>query len=207
MGIVGRVGQRRHRVHPADHRRRQARARRVPSPAIAREHLPPLLLAQAELNDKELDHFTAVDMVDRAALAVESHDEFIAWASYERWPGRNEAEAAFMVADRPPGRGHRHAAARTPCGDRPLERHRALHRRGARRQPGHARRVRQGRMAATAAVRFRCGRPRLGPRHDRRVPRQRRTPRATRRLASRREHPDPSHHCRDRSIGTPGNRR
>jgi acyl-CoA synthetase (NDP forming)/GNAT superfamily N-acetyltransferase len=58
-----------------------------------------------ELNDKELDHFTAVDMVDRAALVVESHDEFIAWASYERWPGRNEAEAAFMVADNRQGEG------------------------------------------------------------------------------------------------------
>jgi acyl-CoA synthetase (NDP forming)/GNAT superfamily N-acetyltransferase len=58
-----------------------------------------------ELSEKELDHFTAVDMVDRAALLVESHDEFIAWASYERWPGRNEAEAAFMVDDRRQGEG------------------------------------------------------------------------------------------------------
>ena len=58
-----------------------------------------------ELSAKELLHFTDVDMVDRAALAVESHDEFIAWASYERWPGRNEAEAAFMVADTHQGAG------------------------------------------------------------------------------------------------------
>jgi acyl-CoA synthetase (NDP forming)/GNAT superfamily N-acetyltransferase len=58
-----------------------------------------------QLNDKELLHFTDVDMVDRAALAVESHDEFIAWASYERWPGRNEAEAAFMVDDAHQGAG------------------------------------------------------------------------------------------------------
>ncbi len=57
------------------------------------------------LSDKELLHFTDVDMVDRAALAVESHDEFIAWASYERWPGRNEAEAAFMVGDGHQGAG------------------------------------------------------------------------------------------------------
>ena len=57
------------------------------------------------LNDKELEHFTAVDMIDRAALAVESHDEFIAWASYERWPGRDEAEAAFMVDDAHQGEG------------------------------------------------------------------------------------------------------
>ena len=58
-----------------------------------------------ELSDTELDHFTAVDMVDRAALVVELHDEFTAWASYERWPGRNEAEAAFMVADDHHGQG------------------------------------------------------------------------------------------------------
>jgi acyl-CoA synthetase (NDP forming)/RimJ/RimL family protein N-acetyltransferase len=58
-----------------------------------------------ELSEKELEHFTAVDMVDRAALVVESHDEFIAWASYERWPGRDEAEAAFMVADDRQGEG------------------------------------------------------------------------------------------------------
>jgi acyl-CoA synthetase (NDP forming)/GNAT superfamily N-acetyltransferase len=58
-----------------------------------------------ELSGKELLHFTDVDMVDRAALAVESHDEFIAWASYERWPGRNEAEAAFMVDDAHQGAG------------------------------------------------------------------------------------------------------
>jgi acyl-CoA synthetase (NDP forming)/GNAT superfamily N-acetyltransferase len=58
-----------------------------------------------QLSDKELLHFTDVDMVDRAALAVEAHDEFIAWASYERWPGRNEAEAAFMVDDEHQGAG------------------------------------------------------------------------------------------------------
>ena len=58
-----------------------------------------------ELSEKELLHFTDVDMADRAALAVESHDQFIAWASYERWPGRNEAEAAFMVDDAFQGAG------------------------------------------------------------------------------------------------------
>jgi acyl-CoA synthetase (NDP forming)/GNAT superfamily N-acetyltransferase len=58
-----------------------------------------------DLTEKELDHFTNIDMVDRAALLVESHDEFIAWASYERWPGRDEAEAAFMVDDRHHGEG------------------------------------------------------------------------------------------------------
>jgi len=57
------------------------------------------------LSEKELDHFTDVDMVDRVALAIESHDDFIGWASYERWPGRDEAEAAFMVDDNRQGEG------------------------------------------------------------------------------------------------------
>ena len=57
------------------------------------------------LNTTELEHFTTVDMVDRVALAVEVHDEFAGWCSYERWPGRDEAEAAFMVDDRFHGLG------------------------------------------------------------------------------------------------------
>ena len=39
------------------------------------------------LSDADLEHFTNVDMVDRVALVVERYGEFIAWASYERWPG------------------------------------------------------------------------------------------------------------------------
>jgi acyl-CoA synthetase (NDP forming)/GNAT superfamily N-acetyltransferase len=57
------------------------------------------------LSKTELEHFTTVDMVDRVALAVEVHDEFAGWCSYERWPGRDEAEAAFMVDDRYHGLG------------------------------------------------------------------------------------------------------
>ncbi|MGA9276988.1 GNAT family N-acetyltransferase, partial [Ilumatobacter sp.] len=57
------------------------------------------------LSTSELAHFTTVDMVDRVALAVEVHDEFVGWCSYERLPGRDEAEAAFMVDDRYHGLG------------------------------------------------------------------------------------------------------
>ena len=57
------------------------------------------------LSSSELEHFTTVDMIDRAALAVEVHDEFAGWCSYERWPARDEAEAAFMVDDRFHGLG------------------------------------------------------------------------------------------------------
>jgi acyl-CoA synthetase (NDP forming)/GNAT superfamily N-acetyltransferase len=49
------------------------------------------------LTDDELQHFTDVDFVDRVALVMEQHGEFIAWASYERWKGRDDADVAFMV--------------------------------------------------------------------------------------------------------------
>jgi acyl-CoA synthetase (NDP forming)/GNAT superfamily N-acetyltransferase len=58
-----------------------------------------------ELTQQDLDHFTDVDMVDRVALAVESHGQLVAWASYEKWPGRSEAEVAFMVDDGHQGQG------------------------------------------------------------------------------------------------------
>ena len=44
-------------------------------------------------------------MVDRVALVVEERGEMIGWASYERWPGRDDADAAFQVDDRHQGRG------------------------------------------------------------------------------------------------------
>ncbi len=75
--------------------------RRQSPESIYRRYFSP----KPELSEKELDHFTTVDMSDRVALAVESHDELIGWASYERWPGRNEAEAAFMVDDSHHGEG------------------------------------------------------------------------------------------------------
>jgi acyl-CoA synthetase (NDP forming)/GNAT superfamily N-acetyltransferase len=61
--------------------------------------------AKPTLTDQELEHFTVVDLRDRVALVVERRGEMIAWASYERWPGRNDAEAAFMVDDEQHGRG------------------------------------------------------------------------------------------------------
>jgi acyl-CoA synthetase (NDP forming)/RimJ/RimL family protein N-acetyltransferase len=57
------------------------------------------------LSDAELERFTTVDFVDRAAFVIEEHGEFIGWASYERWPNRNDAEVAFMVDDQHQGKG------------------------------------------------------------------------------------------------------
>ncbi len=57
------------------------------------------------LTPSELEHFTVVDFVDRVALVLEIHGEFAAWASYERWPGRDDADVAFMVDDVHLGKG------------------------------------------------------------------------------------------------------
>lgn len=57
------------------------------------------------LTETELRHFTEVDFVDRAALVLEIHGEFAAWASYEKWPGRGDADVAFMVDDVHQGKG------------------------------------------------------------------------------------------------------
>ena len=58
-----------------------------------------------QLTERDLEHFTNIDMVDRVALVVERYGEFVAWASYERWTGRDDADAAFMVDDALHGKG------------------------------------------------------------------------------------------------------
>ena len=57
------------------------------------------------LSRTELERFTNVDFIDRAAFVVEDRGEFVAWASYERWKNRDDAEVAFMVDDGYHGRG------------------------------------------------------------------------------------------------------
>ncbi len=58
-----------------------------------------------ELSERDLQHFTNVDMVDRVALVVEERDQLSGWASYERWSGRDDADAAFQVDHGHQGRG------------------------------------------------------------------------------------------------------
>jgi acyl-CoA synthetase (NDP forming)/RimJ/RimL family protein N-acetyltransferase len=75
--------------------------RRQSPQSIYRRYFTP----KPELSAPSLEHFTNVDFVDRAALVVERRGEFIGWASYERWTGRDDADAAFMVDDRHQGKG------------------------------------------------------------------------------------------------------
>jgi acyl-CoA synthetase (NDP forming)/GNAT superfamily N-acetyltransferase len=58
-----------------------------------------------QLTERDLRHFTVVDFVDRVALVVERYGELIAWASYERWAGRDDADVGFQVDDAHQGRG------------------------------------------------------------------------------------------------------
>ncbi len=74
---------------------------RQSSESIYRRYFSP----KPSLSEAELAHFTNVDLVDRAALVVERYDQLIAWASYERWAGRDDADAAFMVDDADHGKG------------------------------------------------------------------------------------------------------
>jgi GNAT superfamily N-acetyltransferase len=57
------------------------------------------------LSDAEVERFTHVDGVDRFALVAEQASEIVAVARYDRAPGRDEAEVAFVVADAHQGRG------------------------------------------------------------------------------------------------------
>ncbi len=52
-----------------------------------------------ELGPAEIEHFTCVDYVDRLAIVAEDAGQLVAVGRYERIPGTEEAEVAFVVAD------------------------------------------------------------------------------------------------------------
>jgi acyl-CoA synthetase (NDP forming)/GNAT superfamily N-acetyltransferase len=57
------------------------------------------------LSDTDVTRFTQVDHDDRAALVATLHDEIIGVVRYDRLPGTNDAEVAFVVEDAHQGRG------------------------------------------------------------------------------------------------------
>ena len=61
--------------------------------------------ARSGLSEKEAERFTNVDMENRAGLVVEDGDQLIAWGSFDRWPGRDDADVAFFTDDSHNGRG------------------------------------------------------------------------------------------------------
>jgi acyl-CoA synthetase (NDP forming)/GNAT superfamily N-acetyltransferase len=88
-------------IRPSDAPALAAFHRRQSAESIYRRYFSP----KPELSDADLEHFTNVDYVDRVALVVERLGEFVGWASYERWSGRDDADAAFMVDDEQQGKG------------------------------------------------------------------------------------------------------
>ena len=52
------------------------------------------------LSPGEIEHLTQVDYVNRLALVIEDAAGLVAIGRYDRLPGTNEAEVAFVVTDR-----------------------------------------------------------------------------------------------------------
>lgn len=52
-----------------------------------------------ELSEREVEHLTTVDYIDRLAFIVETEDRLVAVGRYDRIPGTAEAEVAFLVTD------------------------------------------------------------------------------------------------------------
>jgi GNAT superfamily N-acetyltransferase len=52
-----------------------------------------------ELSSKEVAHLTQVDYYDRLAFVLEDGDLLVAVGRYDRIPGTDQAEAAFLVTD------------------------------------------------------------------------------------------------------------
>ena len=52
-----------------------------------------------ELSDDEVRHLTQVDYFERFAFIVELRGELVGVGRFDRFPGTNEAEVAFIVAD------------------------------------------------------------------------------------------------------------
>ena len=57
------------------------------------------------LSDRDLHRFTHVDHVDRVAFVVLLGDQLIGVGRYDRYPGTDDAEVAFLVEDAHQGRG------------------------------------------------------------------------------------------------------
>lgn len=57
------------------------------------------------LSDRDVEHFTNVDHIDRVAFVAVLDEEIVAVARYERYEGTDTAEVAFFVDDAHHGRG------------------------------------------------------------------------------------------------------
>src|SRR5205807_9966949 len=61
--------------------------------------------AHPHLSEREVEYFTRVDHADREAFVIELDEGIVAVGRYDRPPGSDEAEVAFVVGDKHQGRG------------------------------------------------------------------------------------------------------
>ena len=155
------------------------------------------------LTDKEVEKFTTVDMDGRVALVALLHDDIVAVARYDRWPGRDEAEVAFTVADEHHGRGLatlllEHLAAIAPT--------KGINRFTAEVLPDNRSMLgvfRRGRVRGAQRVLRRDHRRRLRHRADGPLPRDRRPARAAGREPFHRSAPEAPFGGGHRRVGPP----
>ena len=83
-------------IRPSDADRLVAFHDRLSAKSVYRRYFS----VHPELSSKEVVHLTTVDYVDRMAFIVNDGDEMVAVGRYDRISGTDEAEVAFLVADR-----------------------------------------------------------------------------------------------------------
>ncbi len=88
-------------IRPNDASRLIAFHRRLSPRTVILRYLGP----HPVLSEREAEHFANVDGTDRVALIGERDGEIIAVARYDRSPGRDEAEVAFLIDDSFQGKG------------------------------------------------------------------------------------------------------
>ena len=81
------------------------RDRRVPRRLSEPNPVPAVLLGAPAISETELYGYTHVDHHDRVAFVALLGENIVAVGRYEREPGTDEAEVAFVVADEHQGRG------------------------------------------------------------------------------------------------------
>ena len=88
-------------IYPGDAERLVAFHSRLSSDSVYRRYFS----FHPELSNNEVAWLTTVDYVDRLALIIEDDDQLLAVGRYDRVPGIDEAEVAFLVADEYQHRG------------------------------------------------------------------------------------------------------
>jgi len=82
-------------IRPADSERLVEFHSKLSSRSVYRRYF----FMHPNLSDGEVDRLTHVDYVDRLALIAEADGEMVGVRRYDRSPGSEEAEVAFVVAD------------------------------------------------------------------------------------------------------------